>query len=171
MVESERHAKMRKELERKLENKGLDFISSHSPDAEGQGPALYLGDPRKGDRSKSEYRISQPDILIKSEDGSVDIIEIEADDKTPKYLLGDLYSVLHSEYFADEGGRVRAIDELRKIYILIAQNKVKDQPKPLQYVHLVESFEKNDEFDIDFDIFWKEDVDKLIDKFTTSGSD
>jgi len=165
MVESERHAKMRKELEGKLKNKGLDFISSHSPDTEGQGPALYLGDPREGTRSRREYRISLPDILIKREDGSVDIIEIEADDKPPKYLLGDLYSVLYSEYFADEGGVITAIEGVKKVYILIAQNKVKDQPKPLQYVHLVESFEKNDEFEIDFDIFWKEEMDRLIDKF------
>jgi len=168
MVESERHANMRKELEDKLEKKGLDFISSHSLDAEGQGPALYLGDPREGNRSRREDRISLPDILIKKEDGSVDIIETEADDKTPKYLLGDLYSVLYSEYFADEGGVIKSIEEVKKVYILIAQNKVKDQPKQLQYDHLGESFEKNDEFDVDFDIFWKEDVDKLVDKFTTS---
>jgi len=165
MVESERHAKMRKKLEAKLENKGLDFISSHSPDAEGQGPALYLGDPREGNRSRREYRISLPDILIKSEDGSVDILEIEAEDKPPKYLLGDLYSVLYSEYFADEGGLITAIERVKKVYVLIAQNKVKDHPKSFQYDHLVESFEENDDFDIDFDIFWKEDVDKLVDKF------
>ncbi len=165
MVESERHAKMRKKLEGKLKKKGLDFISSHSPDAEGQGPALYLGDPREGNHSRREYRISLPDILIKREDGSIDIIEIEADDKTPKYLLGDLYSVLYSEYFADEEGIIKVIDEVRKIYILIAQNKVKYHPKSFQYDHLVESFEENDEFNVDFDIFWKEDVDRLIDKF------
>jgi len=165
MVESERHAKMRKKLEGKLKNKGLDFISSHSPDAEGQGPALYLGDPREGTHSRREYRISLPDILIKREDGSVDIIEIEADDKSPKYLLGDLYSVLYSEYFADEGGLITAIERVKKVYILIAQNKVKDHPKSLQYDHLVESFEGNEDFDVDFDIFWKKDMDKLIDKF------
>lgn len=165
MVESERHAKMRKELERKLEEKGLDFISSHSPDEEGKVPALYLGDPHEGNRSRSEYRISLPDILIKNEDGSVDIIEIEAVDKTPKYLLGDLYSVLYSECFADEEGVIKAIDEVRKVYILIAQNKIENQPKPLQYTHLVESLEENNVFDVDFDIFWKEEINKLMDKF------
>ncbi len=157
MVESEAHKKMRKEVERRLEEKGVEFISSHSPDSEGVGPALYLGDPVEEGRSKSELRVSQPDILVEKEEGTVSVIEIEKEAKIPKYILGDVYAVLHSECFSDESGRVKELDEVAKIYILIAEERAEKGVKARQYDLLVDRSGS-----VDLEIFWKEDEEELV---------
>ena len=163
MVESEAHKKMRKEVERRLQEEDVDFISSHSPDSEGVGPALYLGDPVEEDRSKSELRISQPDILVEKEEGTVSVIEIEKEAKTPKYILGDFYAVLHSEFCSDESGRVKELDEVARIYILIAEEKAEEGVKGRQYDLLVGRLRSD--LTVDFRIFWEEEVEELTEGF------
>ncbi|MEF8874821.1 MAG: hypothetical protein V5A88_09180 [Candidatus Thermoplasmatota archaeon] len=161
MVESEAHRRMRKEVEKRLEEKGVDFISSHSPDSEGSGPAFYLDDPRREGKTKSSLQISQPDILVK-EDGAVSVIEIEKEAKTPKYLLGDLYAVVHSECYSDELGRVNKIGEVNKVYILIGEKRSEKGYKAGQYENLVEQLREKCE--VKFGIFWKDGVVDLVEE-------
>ena len=163
MVESDKHRKMRKEVERKLEEKDVDFISSHSPGSEGVGPALYLGDPVEEDRSKSELRVSQPDILVEKEEGTVSVIEIEKEAKTPKYILGDLYAVLHSECYSDESGRVKEFDEVGRIYILIAEVRAEKEVKARQYDLLVDRL--GSDLEGDFKVFWGDEVGEMVERF------
>ncbi len=80
------------------------------------------------------------------------MIEIEKEAKTPKYILGDFYAVLHSECYSDESGNVKELDEADSIYILIAEMKAEKGVKARQYDLLVDRLES-----VDFKIFWKED--------------
>jgi len=80
------------------------------------------------------------------------VIEIEKEAKTPKYILGDFYAVLHSECYSDESGNVKELDEADSIYILIAEMKAEKGVKARQYDLLVDRLES-----VDFKIFWKED--------------
>ncbi|GEM_PF-3050970 len=162
MVESKAHKEMRKEVEKRLEEKEVDFISSHSPDSEGVGPILYLGDPVEKDCSRSALRISQPDILVEKEEGTISVIEIEREAKTPKYILGDVYAVLHSECYSDEVGRVKELDEVDRIYILIAEERAKKGVKARQYDLLVGRL--GSDLEVDFKVFWGEEVEELVEK-------
>lgn len=77
MVESDKHRKMKEEVERKLKEKGVDFISSYSPGSKGFGPALYIADPIEEDCSRSELQISLIDIFIEKIDAALRLIIIK----------------------------------------------------------------------------------------------
>jgi len=157
MVESDKHRKMRKEVEKRLEEKGVDFISSHSPGSKGVGPAFYLGDPVEEKCSRSELQISQPDILVERDEGMVSVIEIEKEAKTLEYILGDLYTFLHSECYSDGRGRMIALDQVEGVYILVAESMIGVGSKSMQYEKLIESCEE-ESGEVEFKIFWKEEI-------------
>lgn len=162
MSESETHRELREQIEAQLIEKGFEFNSSHSSDEKISGPALYLKDFIDSRSTKSELQISQPDIVVSNDDGTIDIIEIEAIAKSPKYILGDLYAVIHSNFMNDEGKGVIPLPRVRHVYIIIARDIPDKGHKRQQYEHLVSSFEDANDTETKFKIFWKDRSDEMI---------
>ena len=162
MSESDAHRELREQIEAKLSERGFEFNSSHSYDERRSGPALYLKDPSDTSSTKSELQISQPDIVVYHDDGTIDIIEIEAIAKSPKYILGDLYAVLHSKFINDEAKGVIPLPEVRHVYIMIARDIPDKGHKRQQYEHLVSSFDENNDTKTKFKIFWNDQLDEMI---------
>ncbi len=162
MSESDTHRELRKQTEARLSEIGFEFKSSHSYDEKRSGPALYLKDPSNTKSTKRELQISQPDIVVYNDDGTIDIIEIEAIAKSPKYILGDLYTVLHSKFMNDEAKGVIPLPTVKHVYIIIARDVPDKGHKRQQFEHLVSSFDDNNDSGTKFKIFWKDQLDEMI---------
>lgn len=94
----------------------------------------------------------------------VSVIEIEKEAKTPEYILGDLYAVLHSECYSDGRGRMIALDQVEGVYILVAESIIGGGSKSMQYEKLMESCEE-ESGEVEFKIFWKEEIGELVEDF------
>jgi len=170
--ESEEHKDLRKEIQEKLDKHGIGFRHSHGKNSDEGGPALYIADPSYQNNTKNGCQVSQPDIFIEHENG-IDIIEIEKIDKekrgkSPKYILGDIFSVHKSKFYRDKNGEPALFEGVCRLYVILTKNKPTKGKKNEQYKHLVESVNYDNGTLNETYILWEDEKDFMIDKISNN---